>query len=218
MQTILKVLGILGGMAGWISFLWLFSRSRPVLKIKIKGVKLEHEKKKRLIFDAVVYNAGQKTAYNSEGGHIIFDNRFNDEEAQGVVFWKEINDTDYDFAKEENKIIDIRAKERRRCWVDHDISIKEHIEGDIKITFFPYGKKKGAYFYFVFLCFYGENFCFDYLKGRVKEEIKIEDNYSEVLDKIEWIWPKRKLLDSIRRLTLRAKIKRLDFREYVRPT
>lgn len=141
-----------------------------------------------------------------------------DEKREGGVFWKEINDTDYDFIKEENKIIDIRPKEMRRRWVDHDISIKEHIEGDIKITFFPWGKKKNSYFYFVFLCFYGENFCFDYLKGWVKEEIKMEDSCSEVFDKIEWIWPRRKLSDSIRKLPLRAKIKRMDFREHVRPT
>ena len=216
MQPILTLLGILVSISGWVSFFWLFSRSKPVLKIKIKSIK-QNQEKKRFILDAVVYNVGQKTAYNCEGGHIIFDNEFNDEEAEGGAFWKEINDTDYDFIEKENRIIDIKPKEMRRCWVDHDISTKEHIEGDIRITFFPWGKKKNSYFYFVFLCFYGENFCFDYLKGCVKEEIKMEDSYSEVFDKIEWIWFRRKLSDSIRKLFLRAKIKRMDFREYVRP-
>lgn len=217
MQTILTLLGILAGISGWISFFWLFSRSKPVLKIRIKSIR-QDQKKKRFILDAVVHNVGQKTAYNCEGGHIIFDNEFYDEEAEGGVFWKEINDTDYDFIKEKNKVIDIRPKERRRCWVDHDISIKEHIEGDIRISFFPWGKKKNSYFYFVFLCFYGENFCFDYLKAQVKEEVETEDDCGEILDKIEWIWPKRNLFDSIKRSILRAKIRRLDFREYVRPT
>ena len=71
MQTILAILKILVSISGWISFFWLFSRSRPVLKIEIKGVKPDYKKKRRIIFDAVVYNIGQKTAYNCEGGHII---------------------------------------------------------------------------------------------------------------------------------------------------
>ena len=214
----MDIIIVILALSGWASFfyaIWKYRENRPNLKTKINLIRFDKEKT-RIVFKSKVINIGKKDAICCEGHFDVFRNSNFNSIIAGTCCWRSKKEEDYNFERENIKYTDLKPGDWEENWFDLDITNQkiDNINGK-EIYLFPYDEGKGIFFVASIIT-YGNYKSFDFLELLIKDDIRANDDFEEVMQKIEFrfeIPKKRKFERKLKKI-----INKIEYHEHTSPT